>query len=438
MDELPKGLVSSTGQVPSTLEDETAVDVGDIVQLWKAYSANASVHEGDMGHRLENFFWRIWSSEDLCRSIDGSRLAKLFLRISEASPLSLATPQPTTTKAPQARSHTNIAPNDDKSPSSNGSSRTPMPPPILKKSNTSHGETQKTTRLLLTGVGGQSITRKPSTPPTPVPPPSRKAYFVAGKAKSNKRRPVLMRRKSSQTSSGASTRTHSPQRIPTPLTSTSPVQISEQDSGSTTEMEEPSVEEPPEPGKEAKETTAGTNELPASFLTSLKGILGDKWVPSQGTKSTPPKWGYVTRDDFTHYDVNFLSAENYAPQPSSSSLVDKDFRTRFAERKRQEYEELVPSLGEAADADATNAAPQATTNWVSPTSASSGIPIMTPATGSMSSAGRMTGDATPSPQTSMSAPKGRSQLSVLIEESRNKQADTQVVSIPEDALNSAE
>ncbi|KAH8423507.1 GATA-like domain-containing protein [Aspergillus melleus] len=408
MDELPKGLVSTTEQIPATLEDVTAVDIGDIVQLWKAYSANASVHEGDIGHRLENFFWRIWSSDDLCRSMDGSRLAKLFLRISEASPLSLATPKPTTAQARKERLHINVTPNEDKSPSSNGSNRTPMPPPILKKSNTSHGETQKTTRLLLTGVGGQSITRKPSTPPTPVPPPNRKTYFVASKGKSTKRRPVPMRRKSSQTSSGASTRAHSPQRIPTPLTSTSPVHTSEPSSDST--EEETAAEEPPDPFEDTKTMTKLT-EMPAAFVTNIQSIP----TPSQ---------------------------ENNTPQPSSSSLVDKDFRTRFAERRRQEYEELASSLGDAADADATNAAPPATTNdtsravppsipictpfskpgpsspdeWAS--SAESGIPIMPPI-GSTFSAGRVTSEAVSSPQTPMSASKGRSQLSVLIEESRN-------------------
>lgn len=139
---------------------------------------------------------------------------------------------------PKEQLHSSPTTKDDKSPSTNSSNRTPMPPPILKKSNTSHGETQKTTRLLLTGIGGQSITRKPSTPPTPVPPPpTRKTYFVASKAKSTKRRPVLMRRKSSQASSGASTRAHSPQRISTPLTCSSPVET--EHSGDVSEVEQP-------------------------------------------------------------------------------------------------------------------------------------------------------------------------------------------------------
>ena len=117
-------------------------------------------------------------------------------------------------------------------------SRCPLPP-ILKKPNSNANATHTTTdtsqkkaRLLLTGLGGQNITRKPSNPLTPVSPPpfavpggeeeggeggggggkggdntstltrpphpQKRPYFVAGKA--GKRRPVLVRRKSSQTS----------------------------------------------------------------------------------------------------------------------------------------------------------------------------------------------------------------------------------------------
>lgn len=35
MKELPKGLVLSTGQAPAVIGDVSAVDLGDIVQLWK-------------------------------------------------------------------------------------------------------------------------------------------------------------------------------------------------------------------------------------------------------------------------------------------------------------------------------------------------------------------------------------------------------------------
>ena len=109
-------------------------------------------------------------------------------------------------------------------------SRCPLPP-ILKKPNATHttDSSQNKARLLLTGLGGHNITRKPSNPLTPISPPpfavsgeeeeeeeegtekggdnatvirpqhhQKRPYFVAGKA--GKRRPVLARRKSSQTS----------------------------------------------------------------------------------------------------------------------------------------------------------------------------------------------------------------------------------------------
>lgn len=106
MESIPEGLLSVSDKVPAQLGGIDAVDVGDIVQLWKgmftkvlqypvlhtqsnlshllaAYSINPSVHEGNAGYRLQNFFWRIWSSERLSTSLTGSKLARLFLQISE-------------------------------------------------------------------------------------------------------------------------------------------------------------------------------------------------------------------------------------------------------------------------------------------------------------------------------------------------------------------
>ncbi|KAA8647107.1 GATA-like domain-containing protein [Aspergillus tanneri] len=428
---LPKGLVSTTDDIPTELRDLNAVEIDDIIQLWKVYSANPSVHGGDIGYRLENFFWRIWSSERLRRSINGFALARLFLRITEASPLSLSAPRQTTAKAPEKGSQSSVNQTDNKTPSSTGSSRA-LPPPILKKSSTSsqvQGESQKTTRLLLTGVGGQSITRKPSTPPTPIPPPSRKkAYFAASKGKSTKRRPAIMRRRSSQTSSGASTRTHSPQRTSTPLTSPSPVKLLEQDESSASEVEEPSMEG----SAKLREDKAMDKpaELPVSFLTSLKDIFADKRSPPNRAKSTPPKWGYVTSDDFTHYNVKFLSSENYE-QPSSVSLVDKNFRARFAERQRQESEDYSSSPFEAIAPNAVaKGSPSAYMDRPTPSSSrpgpshvvastiSSGIPIMTPTTSTTSSDGHM--DSGGIPLQTPSSVSRRSQLSLLLEESRKQ------------------
>ncbi|KAL5042702.1 hypothetical protein BDW71DRAFT_189458 [Aspergillus fruticulosus] len=304
MESLPRGFVSVSEKVSEELDGIglDAVDIGDIVQLWKAYSTNPSAHEGDAGYRLQNFFWRIWGSKPLSSSLTGSALSRLFMRISE--PASMPANQSTSlnlpSSSPPAKAETEESEplssslkRDEKHPEnqhqhqqhqrlpSHGKSQshpTPGPSssgtkplqPILKKSNSSsHGEVQKTTRLLLTGLGGQSVTRKPSNPPTPIPPSrpiffgeqqapgttsragQKKTFAVASKAKAKtpKRRPVLMRRKSSQQSSFSvsSTRNHSPQ---TDFVDSPPI---ESDTGKTyvaavqeSEIDEEAVEGSPE------------------------------------------------------------------------------------------------------------------------------------------------------------------------------------------------
>ena len=144
-------------------------------------------------------------------------------------------PVPSPSPSPPPETHPAPLPTPLPTPNSNengAASRCPLPP-ILKKPNATHttDTSQKKARLLLTGLGGHNITRKPSNPLTPVSPPpfavsgeegvggergeggrggdnttvtrpphhpQKRPYFVAGKA--GKRRPVLVRRKSSQTS----------------------------------------------------------------------------------------------------------------------------------------------------------------------------------------------------------------------------------------------
>jgi hypothetical protein len=165
--------------------------------------------------------------------------------------------------------------------------------PILKKSNSSsHGETQKTTRLLLTGLGGQSVTRKPSNPLTPIPPSrpimfgeqvnrqgQKKAFVVPSKAKGAKRRPVLMRRKSSQQSSACSTRAHSPDSdLPSPVSTIAeppfepPVQEAERSVGSSAEVAPQSnkITQPTQP-----------MQLPPHPLDNEEVIVDD--TPPEGT-----------------------------------------------------------------------------------------------------------------------------------------------------------
>ncbi|PLB37942.1 uncharacterized protein BDW47DRAFT_33033 [Aspergillus candidus] len=442
MENLPQGLVSTSTQLPSGLDDTAPIDVDDIVKLWKVYSTNPAVHEGDVGHRLAHFFWRIWGNERIRCSLNGTSLARLFMRIAEHTPSASLTPSTKKEHRPQK-------PEPSRKLSDNAS-QTPLQP-ILKKPSLTHtrSESPKTTRLLLTGEGGSSVTRKPSSnAPTPVlqaqPETTRgKKTYVAStkaKAKSSKRRPVIMRRKSSQASSGTNTRNHSPSRAPTPLTVGASDQFMELEDG------EPEVDAPGTESTDSvdlmltdvKEKVAPTVapvdpadlekpvQLPDSFLVDLKDILQKK-SPSQSAKSSPPKYGFISRiDDYTHYDARFFKSENYE-QPSSASLVDKDFRTRFTERKRQEEELIASSLTTGDASMPINASGGESMESISPTSqgtsmaTSSGIPIRTPSqNGSMfSPSGRRTSDGmsivTPSS-------KGRSQLSFLLEKSRLEEA----------------
>ncbi|KAE8377220.1 hypothetical protein BDV26DRAFT_282052 [Aspergillus bertholletiae] len=353
MEFLPKGLVSTTRKVSLELDDTNIVDISDVRRLWKdvpVYNTHPSVHEGDIGYRLENFFWRIWSSDRLCGSLSGSTLAKMFQQISESDPISiLALQQLKEERLPRAKNESNDK--LEETPS-NRARRVPLQP-ILKKSSAPSGDTHKTTRLLLTGLEGQSITRKPSNPPTPVPQsqpmiedtsrPILKPKAVFVKGKSIKRRPVIMRRKSSQTSSGASIGTQSPQQISKLLTLGARKMPLKQEESSDSEAEAVHIEHVV-PCEESSDTINKPPELPPEFLDNLKEILANKGPAPQSAESNPPKWGFVTTDDWTHYDVRYLSAENYE-QPSTESLVDKGFRSRFTEQVGLEKEYLATSVG---------------------------------------------------------------------------------------------
>jgi hypothetical protein len=179
-------------------------------------------------------------------------------------------------------------------------------------------------------------------------------------------------------------------------------------------------------------------ELPPKFLSSLKGILTDKRSPPQSAKSIPPKWGFVTTDDWTHYDVRYLSPENYE-QPSSTSLVNNGFRSRFTEQVDLEKEYLATSVGtstregllqflqsKSIEIKTSGTCPEQPNPNVDASAVSPGIPIMTPNTDnsttfSTNSMGRTPSGGYPTLLTPFSLTRGRSQLSLLIEESRNDQ-----------------
>ncbi|OJZ90512.1 hypothetical protein ASPFODRAFT_56803 [Aspergillus luchuensis CBS 106.47] len=405
MESLPKGLLTTATKVSTELDGVGPVNIGDVVQLWKVYSANPSAHDDDVGYRLENFFWRIWGSRCLNHTLLGTTLASLFLRISEPNPFSLVQLSKATKAAQSSKG--NHEGGSGRPAVNNG--KAPLHP-ILKKprNGSSSGETHKTTRLLLTDIDGQSTTRKPSNPPTPVPPSvptmgdtaprqtQKKAVFVASKAKSSKRRPVIMRRKSSQQSSGtSSTRAHSPppdspqltlEYTPTPpiqeLGSASKTTIGACELDGTELLSRSHSDFRPDlavsprdtktelPGKGLfakdileKGSVQGEKaqverppELSELFLSDLRELLDTGRPEEAHVKPPPPRRrafyavepslpepNFFSATGCRRYDARYLSAENYE-QPSSMKLVDKNFRKRFSDRVRQE-QVLVSSIG---------------------------------------------------------------------------------------------
>ncbi|PWY90866.1 hypothetical protein BO70DRAFT_358329 [Aspergillus heteromorphus CBS 117.55] len=409
MERLPEGLLSTATKVSTEMDGMGAVDIGDVVQLWRGahvrafprnkshrtavYSTNPSAHHDDLGYRLENLFWRIWSSHCLHHTLQGSTLATLFLHISEPSSLCLEDLNKAEKEARASKKHNEEKPMGK---STTGNVKAPLHP-ILKKprNGVPNGEPHKTTRLLLTGIDGQSTTRKPSYPLTPVPPAvptmgdtaprqtQKKAFVVASKAKHIKRRPVLLRRKSSQQSSSTnSTRAQSPQPNPPSLTldltekypTTEECSVSQtvdelatfledtkdepSDTVAPTEKENPGHAEIPQdtgkpqdeqgPSEEKAHQVEENPVLPEDFVSDLVELLDIDRPPEVHVppprpryrgfyfiKPTLPKPNFFSYNALRRLDPRFLYTENYV-QPSSMKLVDKNFRQRFSERVRQE------------------------------------------------------------------------------------------------------
>ncbi|KAM5453531.1 hypothetical protein MaudCBS49596_002734 [Microsporum audouinii] len=80
---LPHGIVFNTHSIRSELNHDSHVEVEDVARLWRVYTTNKTTLEKDAGRRLENLFWRIWSNGQISCTIRGYTLASLFIQISE-------------------------------------------------------------------------------------------------------------------------------------------------------------------------------------------------------------------------------------------------------------------------------------------------------------------------------------------------------------------
>ncbi|KAJ9269962.1 hypothetical protein DTO212C5_3932 [Paecilomyces variotii] len=355
---LPKDLVLTKGDVGSELAVLGGVDVDDIIKLWRVYNTNSSILRDGVGQRLENFFWRIWSSKRIYSSLSGSTLATLFVHISDDRAIETI-PTATTKKLRALNTAQQCADQDTTSWSAakatseqggkddgskkgeqarSGRTQTRLPP-ILKKSQGTQAEHPKTTRILISDKAGENIMRTTSSnPPTPLtgtqthkePPPKqsrKKTAFVANTALNSRRRPVLLRRKSSQQSSGQSSARVSP--LPTPqLTSTPARESQEYFPKITTKVEKPLPVEEPIVVEQRSKTEDLLQKIPLLMTDEVPMATG---LP---VAEGPAPTGFKASSVYRH-----RSPERKHDRPqdkTSKSLVEDDFRSRFAEKVHRE------------------------------------------------------------------------------------------------------
>ncbi|KAF7139700.1 hypothetical protein CNMCM5793_007443 [Aspergillus hiratsukae] len=353
MEELPDGLLSTTKILPSAVDDSRPVDVHDVTLLWKAYNVKPSALEGIIGHRLENFFWRIWSNECLRTSLPGAIVAKLFMRISESNTSRVSeVPANTNPSLRKNKSEGKLPERLNNQPAHRGPLHS-----ILKKPNAAPKEIPKTTRWLIEDNNYNTSTCEPSaiaiTPATDVSTSRhshKKTQFVASKtAKGSRRRPVMLRRRSSQSASGLnlkSNRTQSPQRGPF----TKRAEKAE-------EYVDPEVHLPDwcevtrSPSPELKEAIPVPQhiegimpgeqpELPPAFLTNLKVLL--KLKPRTASyKTASLNMGFRSQIPNKFRDLRYLYIEYYR---KPRAIVHAAFRALFLERMREEQVFLASFL----------------------------------------------------------------------------------------------
>ncbi|KAI9802556.1 MAG: hypothetical protein M1833_001628 [Piccolia ochrophora] len=340
MTTLPKGLVTSTPSISGNIERLDTVENADVARIWRVYATNRNILPNDAGRRLENLFWRTWASESLQQSISGATLARLFLRISEDHAIIRTTPVQSPRSSLQqsecqalaaggqhpvlsannsvplpkaepgkGRSQVAFGPSENPRDSTLSSGATKQAkkiplPPILKKSRQVLQEVGESSLVeteaapaaqrppndgASTSTSFPKLSTEAVRPPTPPSPKSRGASGSSGKRRkatfvtastSNRRRPTPSRRKSSQSStSNASTKS-----------STSPKPVED------TQRQSPTAVNP-------SDASPLTEQAHARSLQHIPPSLPD----------------------------NHLEA-----QVSQSWVVDDNFRTRFADKRRHE------------------------------------------------------------------------------------------------------
>ncbi|KAK2795207.1 hypothetical protein FQN52_006137 [Onygenales sp. PD_12] len=372
-DALPRGIVLNTESISSQIENIGGVDVEDVAKLWRVYTANRSTMREDEGRRLENLFWRIWSSGRISRTIQGSTLASLFLHISEGEsitrtglgrlreislsipriPPSRRSPASSTTgsQQPQGSTRTTSFPSSSRNVSRKPSANAPrvLPPPILKKPRQPSNDSQNATRANTAEIPGEmGMITYISAPPSPgqeTPtgesaserPRKKKTTFAKDLTLMESADGAPVKRRASQQSSTLSSVRHSPvsalssgfldspdiygptsKRPKTPLPDESAISISPTPTYTNPSPWLSSTSNRTDP-------TLGPTTHPAVNITTPRLSDAQQIAQQLNRSQEIPASRSPTKQETQEYH-----------QPSTASLVEKGFRTRFVEKKLQE------------------------------------------------------------------------------------------------------
>ncbi|KAG5305078.1 DUF1752 family protein [Histoplasma capsulatum G186AR] len=352
---LPKGIVLNSERISSEIESFGGVDAQDLAKLWRVYTTNRSTMKADEGRRLENLFWRIWSNNSILRTIKGTTLAGLFLHISEGESITgmargrlREIPQ----SIPRVPSRRRVAPSTSSAQpeslstrtgfkssqkasrkSSVNSTRTPLPPPILKKPRQPSNDAQQTSNSSTVGASENVRGGDPSLSPSPIAgievsvgessleKPRRKKATFATNVTSMEAEPVSRRTKASQLPLDLSSARHSPTKtiraLPDMYGSSALLQqkypISDESAISISPT--PTTIVKPNPWLSQTTHRPGPTSNPTSHPAIIKSIHKQQTQQQKRSNSSP------------------ISQQT---QPSTISLVEKDFRARFVEKQLQE------------------------------------------------------------------------------------------------------
>ena len=347
---LPRGLISIEDNPTHEIEqeddgdDQPRLDVESIAKTWRIYSASRNAIAADTGNRLENLFWRAWSSPTLLRNLHPSTFTSVVQHIgSGRGRVQLSRPAhfvtnvtapgeddstpvpsgpPTATASPVQSSSARASLSEHPSHVRQSSNSSVKPPQsILKKPSIDHSYVETSAEQVPGPARKDSKTDSPgcsgSNTDTLSPPSSdrprmkrqlsagnKKTSFVANTARA-KARPSVPRRKSSN---GTTSQAKQKEPLRSPVKSPPPLQES---SGNEPFPEAPNI-----------------NPIRAGAMGPPPGLP----VPAPGTNSS----GFLLPSASSWQSVESTSPGKGGQDSiiqSSIPLVDPDFRKQFVEAR---------------------------------------------------------------------------------------------------------